>query len=334
MLIETASRDTTETLLIPAADASAAAGRPGTKKGQASNTAPITPTGRTAASSTWSPTTGRRSSGWSGCRRRAPGRAALDRGHRRVAGHPPGVGRRVRAVPGGGAAARRRDPVARRGPPHRVSSGSSRPVARRSRSPWRSTRTTRAAAVTVRTESLIDPPAWHDVDLASGRWELRKRQEVPGYDPAGYVTERITAPAPDGTQVPVTIAYRRGPRPDGTAPCLLYGYGAYEVVHLAGVQRGDAEPAGPGFRVRGGARPGRRGGRPRLVAERAAGPQAQHVHRLHRRRRHAGATGAGRHRTGSSRAGCPRAACCRARCSRWRRGAGGRWWPRSRSWTA
>jgi oligopeptidase B len=85
-----------------------------------------------------------------------------------------------------------------------------------------------APAVTVRTQSLIDPPAWHDVDLASGRWEPRKRQDVPGHDPARYVTERITAPAADGAQVPVTIAYRRGARPDGTAPCLLYGYGAYE----------------------------------------------------------------------------------------------------------
>jgi len=85
-----------------------------------------------------------------------------------------------------------------------------------------------APAVTVRTQSLIDPPAWHDVDLASGRWELRKRQGALDYEPARYVTERITAPAADGTLIPVTIAYRRGARPDGTAPCLLYGYGAYE----------------------------------------------------------------------------------------------------------
>jgi len=82
--------------------------------------------------------------------------------------------------------------------------------------------------VTVRTESLIDPPSWHDVDLASGGWRLRKRQEVPGYDPAGYRTQRITAPAPDGTAIPVTVACRAGLPRDGTAPCLLYGYGAYE----------------------------------------------------------------------------------------------------------
>ena len=85
-----------------------------------------------------------------------------------------------------------------------------------------------ATAVTVRTQSLIDPPAWHDVDLASGGWQLRKRQEVPGYDLARYVTERVTAPAADGTLIPVTLAYRAGMRPDGTSPCVLYGYGAYE----------------------------------------------------------------------------------------------------------
>jgi oligopeptidase B len=85
-----------------------------------------------------------------------------------------------------------------------------------------------ATAVTVRTESLTDPPSWHDVDLASGGWQLRQRKEVPGYDPAGYATQRVAATAADGTVIPVTIAYRRGLRPDGTAPCLLDGYGAYE----------------------------------------------------------------------------------------------------------
>jgi oligopeptidase B len=85
-----------------------------------------------------------------------------------------------------------------------------------------------ASAVTVRTESLIDPPSWHDVDLASGGWELRKRKDVPGYDPGGYVTQRVAATAADGTVIPVTIACRRGLPQDGSAACLLDGYGAYE----------------------------------------------------------------------------------------------------------
>jgi oligopeptidase B len=120
-----------------------------------------------------------------------------------------------------------------------------------------------AAAVTVRTQSLIEPPAWHDVDLASGRWQLRKRQDVPGYDPTGYVTERIAAPAADGTLVPVTIAYREGMRPDGTAPCLLYGYGAYESCEWPEFSTGTPSLLDRGFvyavaHVRGGGEGGRR----------------------------------------------------------------------------
>ena len=120
----------------------------------------------------------------------------------------------------------------------------------------------RAAAVTVRTESLIDPPSWHDVDLATGQWQLRKRQAVPGYDPARYASERIAAPAGDGTLIPVTIAYRKGLRPDGTAPCLLYGYGAYESCEWPGFSAGTPSLLDRGFvyavaHVRGGGEGGR-----------------------------------------------------------------------------
>ncbi|HKA68904.1 MAG TPA: prolyl oligopeptidase family serine peptidase [Actinomycetes bacterium] len=83
--------------------------------------------------------------------------------------------------------------------------------------------------VTVRTESLIDPREWHDVDLVSGSWRLRKRQQIPGYDPSRYRTSQILAPATDGTPIPITLAYRADRGPDGTSPCLLYGYGAYEA---------------------------------------------------------------------------------------------------------
>ena len=42
-----------------------------------------------------------------------------------------------------------------------------------------------AGSVIVREESLVEPPAWYRLDLATGRRDLRKRREVPGYDPAG-----------------------------------------------------------------------------------------------------------------------------------------------------
>ncbi len=77
-------------------------------------------------------------------------------------------------------------------------------------------------------ESLIEPLAWYQLDLRTGSRKLLKRREVAGYDSASYRTERVSAPAPDGTSIPVTLAHHRDVPLDGSAPCLLYGYGAYE----------------------------------------------------------------------------------------------------------
>ncbi len=85
-----------------------------------------------------------------------------------------------------------------------------------------------AGSVVIAVESLIEPPAWYELDLATGRRRLLKRMDVPGYEAGRYRTERITAPAPDGAQIPVTLAYRDDTPLDGSAPCLLYGYGSYE----------------------------------------------------------------------------------------------------------
>ena len=35
--------------------------------------------------------------------------------------------------------------------------------------------------------------------------------------------------AADGTRVPISLVCRRGTPRDGSAPCLLYGYGSYEI---------------------------------------------------------------------------------------------------------
>jgi oligopeptidase B len=48
-----------------------------------------------------------------------------------------------------------------------------------------------------------------------------------GHDPARYAVRRLRALSHDGTRVPVTVLHRRDTAIDGTAPLLLYGYGAY-----------------------------------------------------------------------------------------------------------
>lgn len=76
--------------------------------------------------------------------------------------------------------------------------------------------------------SMTTPEEIYDYDMETDRRILRKRQEVPsGHDPSAYVTRRIFATAPDGAQVPVSILHRRDLPLDGSAPLLLYGYGAY-----------------------------------------------------------------------------------------------------------
>ncbi len=77
-------------------------------------------------------------------------------------------------------------------------------------------------------QSLVRPPSVFDYDLDTREARLLKEQPVlGGYDRTRYETERSHAIAPDGTRVPVSLVYRRGLVKDGTAPLLLYGYGAY-----------------------------------------------------------------------------------------------------------
>jgi oligopeptidase B len=76
--------------------------------------------------------------------------------------------------------------------------------------------------------SLTTPWSTYDYDMKTRTKTLRKRQPVLGdFDPADYVTERLMAPARDGTRVPISLVYRTGTYRDGRNPCLLYGYGSY-----------------------------------------------------------------------------------------------------------
>lgn len=78
--------------------------------------------------------------------------------------------------------------------------------------------------------SMTTPEQVFDYDLETRDRVLLKTQEVPsGHDPHDYVTERIFATAQDGTQVPISLIYKAGTKLDGSAPCLLYGYGAYGI---------------------------------------------------------------------------------------------------------
>jgi len=56
---------------------------------------------------------------------------------------------------------------------------------------------------------------------------LKQEEILGGFNADDYVTERLYALAPDGTEVPLSIVYRKGTKKDGQNPLLLYGYGSY-----------------------------------------------------------------------------------------------------------
>jgi oligopeptidase B len=77
-------------------------------------------------------------------------------------------------------------------------------------------------------ESMTTPDTVYDYNMATRERLLLKRRPVLGdFDPTHYVTERRTARAQDGMEVPVSLVYRKGIRHDGSAPLWLEGYGAY-----------------------------------------------------------------------------------------------------------
>ncbi|AMJ63369.1 peptidase S9 [Bosea sp. PAMC 26642] len=76
--------------------------------------------------------------------------------------------------------------------------------------------------------SMARPAETYDYEMTSGERTLLKRQEVPsGHDPAAYRVRRVFATAKDGAKVPVSLLHRADTALDGSAPCLLYGYGSY-----------------------------------------------------------------------------------------------------------
>lgn len=77
--------------------------------------------------------------------------------------------------------------------------------------------------------SLVTPRSIYDLDMETGEQVLLRRQPVlGGFDPSRYRSERLWATAGDATAVPVSVVRHIDTAVDGSAPCLLYGYGAYE----------------------------------------------------------------------------------------------------------
>lgn len=75
--------------------------------------------------------------------------------------------------------------------------------------------------------SMITPRTTLDYNMLDGTRIVRKEEPVNGYEKTRYETTREFATASDGTQIPVSIVYKKGVERNGTNPTILYAYGSY-----------------------------------------------------------------------------------------------------------
>jgi oligopeptidase B len=76
--------------------------------------------------------------------------------------------------------------------------------------------------------SLTTPFSTFDYNMSTKEKTLLKQTEVLGdFSPDNYESKRHWVTASDGTQVPISIVYRKGIELNGNNPALIYAYGSY-----------------------------------------------------------------------------------------------------------
>jgi len=76
-------------------------------------------------------------------------------------------------------------------------------------------------------QSMVTPPSTYDYSFSTRQRVLKKKVEVPGFDPTKYEVKRFMVKARDGVMVPVSMIVAKDWKQDGTHPLLEYAYGSY-----------------------------------------------------------------------------------------------------------
>ena len=76
--------------------------------------------------------------------------------------------------------------------------------------------------------SFVTPYSISLYDARRGSTSLWSQAQVP-IQPAQFETEQVWYTSKDGTRVPMFLVHKKGLKPDGQRPVLLYGYGGFDV---------------------------------------------------------------------------------------------------------
>lgn len=79
--------------------------------------------------------------------------------------------------------------------------------------------------------SMTTPISIYEYDMETQAKVLLKQKKVvdPDFKPGNYESERILATAEDGTDIPVSLVYKKDTSIGESTPLLLYGYGSYGI---------------------------------------------------------------------------------------------------------
>jgi len=83
-------------------------------------------------------------------------------------------------------------------------------------------------------QSMVTPPTTYDYSMSTRQRVVKKKLDVPGFDPSKYQVKRFMVRARDGAMVPVSLIVGRNWKQDGTHPLLEYAYGSYGATTEAG----------------------------------------------------------------------------------------------------
>src|SRR6202012_4371860 len=76
--------------------------------------------------------------------------------------------------------------------------------------------------------SYTTPASIYRYSASTGKRDLWYRNDVP-FDSDRYEMEQVWFNSKDGTKVPMFLVHRKGYKPDGKTPTILYGYGGFHI---------------------------------------------------------------------------------------------------------
>ena len=76
--------------------------------------------------------------------------------------------------------------------------------------------------------TFLSPADIYKYNIQSGKVDMYKKSEIQ-FDASKYTMKQVYYSSKDGTKIPMFVVHKKGMKMDGSNPCLLYGYGGFNI---------------------------------------------------------------------------------------------------------